>query len=205
MRDEEHLPAILGFLDAIGIRVRVDCFEGEGFLPGILLADGGMLFDPSRVLGAGDLLHEAGHLAVVPARWRGRVGRDADASLRAIQVRDDEPPPPVAAWEAMAIGWSFAAAVHLGIPPEVVFLEGGYLTDRAGDYTFLPGFKADTRDPAVARLRRAGTICSLRTGRARYAIAPLMAGGMTGRTAALSDLPDNGLPPYPAMARWLAA
>jgi hypothetical protein len=32
-----------------------------------------------------------------------------------------------------------------------------------------------------------------------------MAGGMTGRTAALSDLPDNGLPPYPAMARWLAA
>jgi hypothetical protein len=205
LHDAEHLPAILAFLDGIGIPVRVARWAGDGFLPGILLEDGGMLIDPPRMLGAGDLLHEAGHLAVVPARWRRQIGRDAGASLAAIKARHDQAPPCPATAEPMAVAWSFAAAMQLGIPPEVVFLEGGYLTDGGGGYTLLPGFTADTRNQAVGKLRRAGLIHSLRRGRWRHGIVPLVACGMTGPPAALADLPDNGLPPFPAMARWLAA
>lgn len=204
MQDAEHLPAIIDFIAGIGLAIRQETLQGEGFLPGILIERGGMRVDPARLLGSGDLLHEAGHLAVTSARLRPLVGSDAEASLAGAGCEADGLSLPPDA-ESMAMAWSFAAAVHLGIPPEVVFLEGGYNTDGKGGYQLLPGFKADTRDPAVWRLKRAGLIHTLRRGAWRIGIAPLVAAGMTGPPAALSDLAENGLPPFPIMSRWLAA
>ncbi|MEP7217368.1 MAG: hypothetical protein ABI876_00545 [Bacteroidota bacterium] len=102
---------IADFLVDIGIEIRSGNFTGDTFLPGIQVNSGGLLADESLMTYPGDLLHEAGHLAVVsPERRRGLH----------THVGDDP------AEEMMAIAWSYAAAVYLAIDPAVLFHSGGY-------------------------------------------------------------------------------
>ena len=71
----------------------------------------GLIVDPARLLYPGDLLHEAGHLAtMLPAR-RASTGENAGSDMGD---------------EIAAQTWSYAAAVHLGLPPEIVFHATGY-------------------------------------------------------------------------------
>jgi len=102
---------IVNFLIQIGLEVKVAVIEEETFLPGILIDHGALLVDEEKLNYPGDLLHEAGHLAIIPADQRKRVQRDAGKK---------------AAEEMMAIAWSYAALVHLGLDPTIVFHEGGY-------------------------------------------------------------------------------
>ncbi|MFZ0267121.1 hypothetical protein [Caulobacter sp.] len=99
---------IVAFLRQIQIPVEVATLEGETFLPGVVVAGGGLRVDPSRLAWPGDLLHEAGHIAV------------GDPARRDEAVSNDP------AEEMAALAWSFAAAVHLGLDPSVPFHEGGY-------------------------------------------------------------------------------
>lgn len=105
------LNTIAEFLDSIGIPVAQATIEEETFLPGVTIYGGRLLVDEARLLWPGDLLHEAGHLAVVTPERRALLGAHAG----------DDP-----GEEMMAIAWSWAAAKQLGIEPEVVFHEGGY-------------------------------------------------------------------------------
>ncbi|MGQ2990881.1 MAG: hypothetical protein ACT6RD_03835 [Brevundimonas sp.] len=122
---------IAAFLDEIGIPVVVTALGGHCVLPGIQPDRGRLRVDPKRLLYPGDLLHEAGHIAVMPPERRGRVEAD---------VGDD------AGEEIVAITWSWAALVHLGLAPEVVFHPAGYkgeaqwLIERfsAGQFIGLP-------------------------------------------------------------------
>ena len=105
------LQAIVDFLASIWYIVRFGTQSGTPGLPGISLEDGVMVVDREQLVSAGDLLHEAGHLAVMPpARRRAARGR-FDASQ---------------AVEMMAQAWSYAAARHLGLDPAQVFHEHGY-------------------------------------------------------------------------------
>ncbi|HLL45330.1 MAG TPA: hypothetical protein VK399_01415 [Longimicrobiaceae bacterium] len=81
------------------------------FLPGVRVDRGRLLVDEARLLYPGDLLHEAGHVAIMPAAERGEREGDVGADL-------DE--------EIGAIAWSYAAAVHLELDPAVVFHAHGY-------------------------------------------------------------------------------
>ncbi len=65
-----------------------------------------LTFDPGRLLYPGDLLHEAGHLAVLPANERTLVNGP---------VGDD------GAFEMSAIAWSWAAALRLDCRPQSCF------------------------------------------------------------------------------------
>jgi hypothetical protein len=113
---------IVAFLRDIGIPVYADTLADATFLPGILLRRGGIVIDVERLRYPGDLLHEAGHLAVSsPER---RAGIDGDAG-------------PDAAEEMMAIAWSYAAAVHLQLDPSVVFHPDGY---RGGSASLIENF-----------------------------------------------------------------
>lgn len=99
---------IVGFLRRIGIPVEVATLEDETFLPGVAVAGGGLRVDPLRLAWPGDLLHEAGHVAVGdPARLDEGVSSDPGE-------------------EMAALAWSFAASTHLGLDPSVPFHEGGY-------------------------------------------------------------------------------
>lgn len=122
---------IVAFLREIGLVARLGVVPDQTFVPGIWVDHGVLVVDEARLEFPGDLLHEAGHIAVAAPERRAEIFGDAGAD---------------AAEEMMAIAWSYAAAVHLGIPPDVVFHSGGYRGNsaamienfRQGQYLALP-------------------------------------------------------------------
>jgi hypothetical protein len=121
---------MVDFLRGIGIGVRPGAVMEATALPGIRIEHGGLVVDEARMSYPGDLLHEAGHLAVVPAARRAGFHHD---------VGNDP------AEEMGAIAWSFAAATHLGIAPEIVFHDGGY---RNASNAIVTSFES-TQPPGV--------------------------------------------------------
>jgi hypothetical protein len=111
----DHARKIAQFLVSIGIEVIPSVLEGECFLPGIRVAHGKLLVDEAKLAWPGDLLHEAGHLAVAPADARDRMSDDGAES----GIDMD-------ALEMPATAWAYAAVLHLGIGPSVLFHAGGY-------------------------------------------------------------------------------
>ncbi len=93
-------------------------------MPGLTIDHGTLVVDRSRLQHPGDLLHEAGHLAVIPADERAQLVGNAG---------------PDPAREMMAIAWSYAALRHLRLDPAVVFHEGGY---RGGSGSLIENFSA---------------------------------------------------------------
>lgn len=102
--------AIGAFLKQVGIDLRVAPVSGTQFLPGIVLEAGAILIDPSVPCHPGDLLHEAGHLAVVPAEARALMG--------AVDDNGGD--------EMAAIAWSVAACRACDLGLEVLFHPAGY-------------------------------------------------------------------------------
>jgi hypothetical protein len=83
----------------------------ESFLPGVAVDRGTLLVDEARLTYPGDLIHEAGHLAVAPPDVRSGPSGGIDE---------------VPGLEWAVIPWSYAAALEIGIDPALVFHEGGY-------------------------------------------------------------------------------
>ena len=97
--DTPETRAILAFLDRIGIPVAIEPIVGETTLPAMTVRHGALVVDPDRLTWPGDLLHEAGHIAVT------------DPALRpTLDVVSGDP-----GEEMAAIAWSYAAAVEIGI------------------------------------------------------------------------------------------
>lgn len=106
---------IAGFLREIGLRVREAPVPDDAFLPGVQVQAGEIIFDRARLAWPGDLLHEAGHIAVTPAARR----HELPALL-------DDHPINAPGGEIEATAWAYAACVHLGLPASVLFHPGGY-------------------------------------------------------------------------------
>jgi hypothetical protein len=107
---------IADFLRSIGLDVRTaDLSHEECFLPGIRLDRGAVLYDEAALAWPGDLLHEAGHVAVAPPETRSLFTGAADV-----------PGLDMGVLEHAAVAWSYAAALAVGIDPALVFHEGGY-------------------------------------------------------------------------------
>jgi hypothetical protein len=180
-----YFDRIVDFLRGIGLPVEVGPFGPEGFLPGITIEQGAMRVDPAHLHVSGDLLHEAGHMAPVPSRLRPRLGSNLETTLGAAVAGDPDPLARAALLhtEVMAVAWSYAALRHLGLPPDVIFFAGGYRMDAAQQAQFL----------------------SLMESGNNFGIAHLANAGMTGPCGIMALLQANGLPPFPAMTRWLQA
>lgn len=158
---EALLHRILPFLREIGFEIReADLSERKTFVPGIAIEGEAILIDKLTLLYPGDLLHEAGHLAVMTGERRRRVHGDAGKK---------------AAEEMMAIAWSYAAAVHLGLEASVVFHEGGY---NGGSDSLIENFT---------------------TG--HYIGVPMLQ--WVGLTADEKRAKELGVEPYPAMINWV--
>jgi len=99
------------FLDGIGIPVIEGRLPGPTFLPGLTMHGGAVLYDRALLTYPGDLLHEAGHIAFTPAADRAALTPDSSFNLG-----DDH----------AAIAWSYAAVLHIGLDPKIVFHDGGY-------------------------------------------------------------------------------
>lgn len=115
MEHAGHYRPIVDFLRDIGLPVAEAALPGDTFLPGIAIRDGGLIVDPDRLRWPGDLLHEAGHLAVLPQALRAQASDD---------LADEQDVPHAGETEAMA--WAWAAVHAIGLPPEVLMHEGGY-------------------------------------------------------------------------------
>jgi hypothetical protein len=122
----------IAFLHDIGIQTIFRAIDTNSFLPGLSIEKGIIIIDRQLLQHPGDLLHEAGHIAIVPAADRARLTENA-----IIKRRDRE------AEEIMAIAWSYAACVHLDIDPNFVFHEEGYkdgsayIIDSCNDSSYL--------------------------------------------------------------------
>jgi hypothetical protein len=115
---------LLTFLREIGLPVREEPIAVRTFLPGLTIDHGDLVVDGALLLYPGDILHEAGHLAVLPPA--GRTAAHGD-------IGDD------GGLEMAAIAWSYAAAMHLGLDPSVVFHADGY---QGGSGNLLENFAA---------------------------------------------------------------
>lgn len=119
--NDRALAAILGFLDEIGIGVRAEDLPEGTFLPAIRIVGGSLIYDPARLRWPGDLLHEAGHIAVTPRARRAALHDALDGDEAAEHGGEIE-----------AIAWSWAAAMHIGLAPEELFHPEGYKGQSAG-------------------------------------------------------------------------
>ncbi len=109
-----ELEKVLSFLKEIGIDVVEKQLE-TSFLPGLSLGPNCLYIDFEKLLYPGDILHEAGHLAVTTSAERKIAGTNEMALDWPTQGE-----------EMGAILWSFAAAKHLELPVEFVFHPNGY-------------------------------------------------------------------------------
>lgn len=138
---DELTDRIANFLRGIGIPVH-ECEVGDGaFLPGVRVVGGRIEFERARLRWPGDLLHEAGHIAVTPAAQRHLLPALLDG-------RDIHAP----GGEVEATAWAWAALVALGLPADVLFHEGGY-HGRSGPLAMTYGLGVY---PGAAGLAAAG-------------------------------------------------
>lgn len=112
---DKALQTIIHFIESIGIPVNYTTDVPGVFLPGLRIENGGIVIDSGKEFYPGDLLHEAGHLATVPAEERKALSNENIAG------RKD-----AAAEEMMSIAWSFAACCFLQLDPHIVFHDNGY-------------------------------------------------------------------------------
>ena len=111
---------LAGFVREIGINVRAAELPDGTFLPGLDIRDGGILVDEARLAHPGDILHEAGHLAVTAAGER---------NAPTLAPTDGD--------EMAALAWSYAALKHLALDPAVVFHPQGY---KGGSASLIEAF-----------------------------------------------------------------
>ncbi len=113
-KEDKTTEIIVRFLTEIGIEVRAGEIVNNTFLPGIDVAGGTLVIDESKLLYPGDLLHEAGHLAVMTPGERAKAGTTIDTGPGE---------------EMAVIAWSYAAALYLELDPAIVFHPDGYKGD----------------------------------------------------------------------------
>ena len=159
-----HLDLCISFLKEIGISIILAKTDGEDFLPGLSIRRGHLIIDKENLLYPGDILHEAAHIAVVPAAERNTL--DA-VTIAARPQREAE--------EMCAITWSYAAAMHLGLPAEFVFHDGGY---KGGGNNLAENFKEG-----------------------RFIGLPMLQ--WIGLTADAKNAASLNVMPYPGMLKWL--
>lgn len=159
--NSQLVTGIVNFLREIGLAVHERPVLEISVLPGISVDHGALVLDRAKLKYPGDLLHEAGHLAVVPPYEREQCHENVGAD---------------GGMEMGAIAWSYAAALHLGIDPSVVFHDDGY---RGGADSLRENFA---------------------TG--HYVGVPILVWRGLTTAPARSELEAPG---YPHMTRWLTA
>lgn len=101
---------LVTFVRSVGIEVQACEIEWKSRFPGLDIRQAVVLVDESRLVHPGNILHEAGHIAVHdPAR------------------RSHPKFSPTKGEELATLAWSYAAAMHLGLGAELVFYPGSYM------------------------------------------------------------------------------
>ena len=170
----------LWFLTGIGI----PCLmvpHASGFISGVRIVDGGLHVDATAT--ASNVLHEAGHLSVLPGRFRRQANDDIDAVVSLMLDSVDfsnldigEARAALQASDVEATAWAWAAGLEIGLAPSQIIMDAEY-----------DGTGADVRQ-------------QLQLG-AYLGINGLAAAGFCVTRPALEKV--YGRPAYPKLAMWL--
>ncbi len=134
------------FVRGIGIDVRTGTLPEKTFLPGLDIQFGAIVVDEARLAHPGDILHEAGHIAVSEPEARKAL---------ALAPTDGE--------EIATLAWSYAAACHLRLDPAVVFHPDGY---KGGSQSLIDAFTSGG-SPGVPLLQYFGLTVEPKNAAAR--------------------------------------
>jgi hypothetical protein len=167
--ENRHLRRVIDFLNEIGLPCSVSPGV-KGFLPGVRIELGTLLVDPNAF--PGDVLHEAGHLATMPGRFRRQASDNIDTVLRLMLDTVDFSNPDVGEARAAiqcgdpeATAWAWAAGEHIGlVPGQIIALShyggtGGEIREmlRARAYVGIHGLSSAafcvTRPGAMEKIR----------------------------------------------------
>ena len=100
---------LVTFVRSVGIQVQACAISWRTQFPGLDIRAGAILVDENQLIHPGNILHEAGHIAVHDP--------DRRAELKFSPSKGEE---------LSALAWSYAATVHLGLSSELVFYPGSY-------------------------------------------------------------------------------
>ncbi|MFC3034387.1 hypothetical protein ACFOEE_17915 [Pseudoalteromonas fenneropenaei] len=110
------------FLATIAIPFELRSIECATFLPGLCLEHGKLLIDLDKLKYPGDILHEAGHIAVCEPKERHLLHGD----VFKFGTQHGRKPGNMHGEEMAATAWAVAAIQYLQLPLELVFHEAGY-------------------------------------------------------------------------------
>lgn len=174
---------IIVFLTDIGLVCHTSPGAG-GFCSGVEIRAGELYVDLD-VVSPSSLLHEAGHLALIPSPYRSWMSGNLFKSFRAIfddvTSKTEDPDNPVLraviqATDPEATAWAWAAGKHLGLPENVIIEPKDY-QDAGEDVALM-----------------------LRMGR-YLGINGLMHAGFTQHSKMIAEM--RGEPLFPQMKQWL--
>ena len=126
---------LVTFVRSIGIEVQACPINWKTQFPGLEIRAGVILVDENQLIHPGNILHEAGHIAVHDPVRRQHLKFS-----------------PTKGEELGALAWSYAATVHLGLSSELVFYPGSY---QGWDTSLVENFAAG-RYLGVPLLQRYG-------------------------------------------------
>jgi hypothetical protein len=115
MERDEVITRCYEFVRSIGIEIEERPLAEKTFTPGITIAGSKLIVDRKEMKYPGDLLHEAGHIALLSEAQRANLNGDATLGDKANEGH-----------ELGVLSWSYFAALEAGIPPEAVFHSDGY-------------------------------------------------------------------------------
>lgn len=127
-----HAERVMQFLNGIGLPVLV-VPSASGFIKHVEVVNGGLHVDPQ--VPASGLLHEAGHLALAPSKYRHYLNGDLNAGLKQIfkEVATFDIDPDSALMRALiqmsdpeVTAWAWAVGKHLGLEDEVIIQDSEY-------------------------------------------------------------------------------
>lgn len=183
-------PDVLYFLNVVAkIPTRLEEENVNGFIRGVEIRKGCIHFDGRGKIS--DVLHEAGHIAIMPSRYRKSMSGDISSSIR--RAWDDAKLQGPLTVERLtrallqcsdpeATAWAWAAGVHIGLQPEQIIPDSDdpivYGGDAAG-VRFAHTLSGTTIQPLGAHGLAAAGFCQV---------------GMLN--------PHNPLPRYPKLAFW---
>lgn len=116
--NQNIIETIINFLRSININIVEQKLPNNTFLPGLSLLGNSILMDLEKLKYPGDLLHEAGHIAVTEEKIRPLIGT---TEIGGNWPTDGE--------EIAAILWSYAASCYLDLDLKIVFHPNGYKND----------------------------------------------------------------------------
>lgn len=133
-QNQRYLDAIQQFAKSIGLECKIDNerLTGKEFVPYVMIEHGKVVFDYNHAA-ASDLIHELGHLALIPNSHRKFMDKNIyDGLKRFIADSFDSGDMQLvklasACEDGDATAWAWAAGKHLNIPEELIIEDHQYV------------------------------------------------------------------------------